>query len=206
MVCCDLDDLAATRGSGWRAISIRMRRPTGGQCRAMICRRESSNHRTFFPLLFWVVFKQCGLCMYLLAWMGECLEILSRLKISFHNNFVCLWVSPFFLLLSFWLNESRQFPQSALSPLLKPRRTLKSVINTVPLHLLYPLGHGPCCGSQALLASLLLSDPEELVSLRVGDLRKHSFAPLSMGRWSGVQDLIKLSLIGRKSPLFGSEV
>ena len=90
MVCCDLDDLAATRVSGWRAISIRMRRPTGGQCRAMICRRESSNHRTFFPLLFSVVFKQCGLCMYLLTWMGECLSPESRLKISFQKICVCL--------------------------------------------------------------------------------------------------------------------
>ena len=95
MVCCDLDDLAATRGSGWRAISIRMRRPTGGQCRAMICRRESSNHLTVFPLLFSVVFKQCGLCMYLLAWMGECLSPESRLKISFQNICVCFVSLPF---------------------------------------------------------------------------------------------------------------
>ena len=102
-------------------------------------------------------------------------EILSHQKTFLPNIFgVC--VSPFFLLLSSWLNESRQVPQSVLSPPLKPKRSLRSVINTVPLHLLYLVGRGPCCGSQAPpLASShfvpqLLSDPKGLVSLPGGDL------------------------------------
>ena len=58
----------------------------------------------------------------------------------------------------------------------------------------------------------LLSVLEELVSLRGSDLRKHSFAPpqlcsarrkITMGRWRGVQPLIKLCLIGRNQAPLG---
>ena len=139
-------------------------------------------------------------------------EMLLHLKASLPDIFgFC--ETPFFLLLSSWLNESRQVPQSVLSPLLKPKRTLRSVINRslctcFTRWVMAPAVEAKTPSLPAVILRLLLSDPEELVSLRVGDLRKHSFAPpsplkITMGRWSGVQDLIKVCLIERNHPSLG---
>ena len=120
----------------------------------------------------------------------------------------------FFVLLSSWLNESRQVPQSVLSPLLKPKRTLRSVINTVPLHLLYLVGHGPRCGSQAPLFASSHFVPPPIRSRGIGIITgrwpAETFFPTSFkprdyqaGRWSGVHDLIKVCLIERNHPSLG---